>query len=237
MTGGSFGWVKKQVAKLKELQEELATVFSGRGPGLLDAALPVLIYLVVSRILDFETGIWSAIAVSILFLLFRLSKKQSGVYSLLGLGGVLLAAAAAYLSGGESGFFLPGLFSGLLTVIALLGSLVFKRPLAAYSSHLTRRWPMNWYWHPRVLPAYSEVTLFWALGFGARLGLEYWLYLTGRTISLGLVKTIIGWPYTILLLVLSYIYGIWRLGHLAGPSVEEFSTGAPEPWRGQKRGF
>ena len=71
----------------------------------------------------------------------------------------------------------------------------------------------------------------------ARLGLEYWLYQQGAAGSLGLIRTVLGWPYTVLLLILSYLYGLWRLGKLGGPSVEEFQAGASEPWEGQKRGF
>jgi hypothetical protein len=225
------------VTKLSELRDELRTVFAGKGPGLLDAALPVIIYLLVSRLINLETGIWSALGISILFLVFRVIQGQSVVYSLVGLAGAALPAGSAYLSGGESGFFLPGLVTGSLTVVLLVGSLLVKRPLAAYSSHLTRKWPLDWYWHTKIRPAYSEVTLFWAIGFGARLGLEYWLFTAGKTISLGLVKTLLGWPYTILILILSYLYGIWRLGQLAGPSVDEFIAGSTEPWQGQQRGF
>jgi hypothetical protein len=38
-------------------------------------------------------------------------------------------------------------------------------------------------------------------------------------------------------LVISYIYGTWRLKYLRGPSVEEFRAGAEPPWTGQRRGF
>jgi hypothetical protein len=225
------------VANLSEIREELTTVFAGRGPGLLDAGLPVIVYLVISRLFGFEVGVWFALGASLLFLGYRIIQGQPVVYSLVGLAGAALPAAAAYVSGGEAGFFLPGLLTGLLTVLMLLASLIFRRPLAAYSSHLTRRWPIDWYWHPRVRPAYAEVSLFWALGFGARLGLEVWLFSAGKTISLGFVKTILGWPYTIAILVLSYLYGTWRLKQLGGPSVAEFSAGAEEPWESQQRGF
>ena len=154
------------MTRIEELREELRTVLSGRGAGLLDAALPVIIYLVISRFLDLEISILSAVIISVIFLVVRLLQRQSAVYSLVGLGGVLLAAAAAYFSGGEEGFFLPGLVGSLLTVVALGISVVVKRPLAAYSSHLTRGWPLAWYWHQRIRPAYDEVTWFWALGFG-----------------------------------------------------------------------
>jgi hypothetical protein len=55
--------------------------------------------------------------------------------------------------------------------------------------------------------------------------------------ELALVNTLTGWPATIALLVVSYLYGTWRLARLGGPSVEEFRDGAPTPWQGQRRGF
>ena len=73
--------------------------------------------------------------------------------------------------------------------------------------------------------------------FGLRSGLEFWLLTSSGITLLGLSKILLGWPYTILILVLSYLYGIWRLGTLKGPSVDEFITGDGPPWKGQKRGF
>ena len=41
----------------------------------------------------------------------------------------------------------------------------------------------------------------------------------------------------IVLLILSYLCGMWRLAQLRAPSVEEFRNGAPATWSGQRRGF
>jgi hypothetical protein len=153
------------------------------------------------------------------------------------LGGVALAAGFIYISGSEAGFVIPGLISGGITVFLCLGSVLFKRPLAAWTSYLTRRWPLDWYWHQQIRPAYTEVTLAWAGAFAARLVLEYWLSQRPSITALGLAKIVLGWPYTILILILSYLYGIWRLGNLSGPSVEEYQEGVQPPWTSQKRGF
>jgi hypothetical protein len=225
------------VNKFKELWEELRSVFAGRGVKLLDAVLPMIVFLALNPRLGLLPAIFSSIGTAVLFFLFRLVSRDNLYYALGGLGGGLLAAAFSFISDSAVGFFLPGLISSGLTVLLLLVSVVAKRPLAAVTSHLTRSWPLAWYWHPRIRPAYSEVTLFWAVGFGARLGLEFWLFRQDAAESLGLIRTVLGWPYTILLLIISYIYGLWRLGKLAGPSVEEFQADAKEPWEGQKRGF
>jgi hypothetical protein len=225
------------VNKIQELWEELKSVFAGRGVKLLDALLPVVVFLAANSRLGIPLALGLSIGTSILFFLFRIIKRDSLSYAFGGVGAALLAGVFAFISDSAVGFFLPGLISSGLTVVLLLISAAVRRPLAAITSHLTRSWPLAWYWHPRVRPAYSEVTLFWVVGFGARLGLEYWLFQQGAAQSLGLIRTVLGWPYTILLLIISYLYGLWRLGKLAGPSVEEFQTGAGEPWEGQKRGF
>lgn len=223
--------------KIKELGSELRTVFAGRGLKILDVIVPLLIFLASRPSLGLIPALGASIGSAVLFFMYRIFKKDNLYYALGGLGAVLLAAGFAILSGSDVGFFIPGLISGGLTVILCLLSILIKRPLAAYSSHLTRRWPLEWYWHPGIRPAYSEVTLFWGIGFAVRLGIEFVLYLQGDINSLGLVRTLLGWPYTILILILSYLYGVWRLGQLAGPSVEEYQSGTPEPWLGQQRGF
>jgi hypothetical protein len=124
-----------------------------------------------------------------------------------------------------------------LTVLLALVSLLTHRPLAAWTSHLVRRWPRQWYWHARVRPAYSEVTLLWALYFALRLGLQLQLFRSASTGILALVNFILGWPGTAALLVVSYLYGTWRLRTLGGPSVDEFRNNQPPPWKSQRRGF
>jgi hypothetical protein len=47
----------------------------------------------------------------------------------------------------------------------------------------------------------------------------------------------LGWPAIIVVLSISYIYGIWRLNNLGGPGVDEFKDNKEPPWDGQKKGF
>jgi len=235
--GKNSGWDVKPVDKIKELGSELKTVFAGRGVKILDVIVPLLIFLLSRPSLGLTLALGASIGSAVIFFVVRIFQKDNLYYALGGLGAVLLAAGFALLSGSDVGFFIPGLISGGLTVILCILSILIKRPLAALSSHLTRRWPLEWYWHPQIRPAYSEVTLFWGIGFAARLLLEYVLFRQGAVNSLGLIRTFLGWPYTILILILSYLYGIWRLGLLNGPSVDEFKTGDSPPWKGQTKGF
>lgn len=225
------------MSKFAEIKEELKSVLAGRGSRLVDSFLPLLIFLVANPIFGVDAALWSALAIAGAFAIVRIWKKESLVYALGGLGGVLLAGIFVKLSGSEAGFFLPGLISGAITIILCVVSVAINRPLVAWTSFITRRWPLGWYWHPKVLPAYNEVTILWAVAFSGRLALEFWLYQQQSLNALGATRVILGWPFIVVLLIATYLYGLWRLSNLKGPSIDEFKAGTAPPWEGQKRGF
>lgn len=224
------------IQKFKEVGEEFSTVALAR-TNILDAVLPPLAFIIINALAGFRAAMWSALALAVVFAGYRLARGRPVWYALGGLAGVLAAIAFTRLSGRAAGFFLPNIAVSGMTVLLALGSLILRRPLAAWTSHLVRRWPRAWYWHPRVRPAYAEVTWLWALYFGLRLGLQLQLFQTVSPGVLAAVNFALGWPGTTALLVASYLYGTWRLANLGGPSVEEFQNDDPPPWESQKRGF
>jgi hypothetical protein len=225
-----------ETGKTRELLEELNDVLLKRS-GWVDTLLPPIVFLLLNSLIGFPVSLWGALGVALLLLIFRGIRGQSLRYSFGGVAGVGLSALIAWLLGGAEGYFLPGIISGAFTVVLCLVSVIVKRPLVAWTSFVTRRWPMEWYWHPRVRPAYSEVTIAWGIFFALRTTLQFELFQRQAAETLGLVQLLTGWPALILLLIASYLYGLWRLQNLAGPSVEEFKAGTEPPWEGQKRGF
>ena len=203
----------------------------------IDAILPPVAFLVLNAVLGFTVASWGAMGVAVALGLVRLVRGEPWGYAVGGLAATALALVSALVSDRAEGYFLPNLINGGLTTLICLVSVLVGRPLVALSSHLARGWPLAWYWHPEVRPAYTEVTLIWAVFFGLRLALQWTLLRTAGAASLGIVTVILGWPATILLLVASYLYGTWRLQSLDGPSVEEFKEDTPQPWKGQQRGF
>jgi hypothetical protein len=222
--------------KLQELWEEFLAVFAGRG-NLVDTIIPPILFVVLNALAGFSAALWGALGVALLLAAGRLIRRQPVRYSLGGLGGVGLAVLIARLVGRAEGFFLPNILTGAGTMLLMVVSLVAGRPLVAWTSYLARRWPRDWYWHPRVRPAYSEVTWLWLVVFALRLGLQWAVLQQENSALLALTNLVTGWPATILLLAVSYLYGTWRLRSLEGPSVEEFRAGAEPPWTGQRRGF
>ena len=222
--------------KIYELLEEFRTVFSGR-TNTIDTIIPPLLYALVNMLAGLLPATLSALGLAALLTALRLIRKQSWLYAFSGLILTLLAAGLAWLTQNAASFFLPDILtSGILLAAALL-SIGVGKPLAAWSSHLTRAWPKEWYWLPNVRPAYTEVTWMWAAFIAARLIVQYGLYQQANVSLLGWANVLLGWPVTIAVLVVSYLYGIWRLEKLRGPSVEEFLSHQPAPWKGQRKGF
>ncbi|WP_319467741.1 DUF3159 domain-containing protein [uncultured Trichococcus sp.] len=221
-------------ARIKEISEELKLVISGKT---FDALLPPLLFAVVNGRYQLTVAGILAIALALLLGLIRLARKQPLRYAMGGLLGVMLATGIAYFSNNAANYYLPKLVTSALLVMAALVSLVMGKPMAALTSHLTRGWDLEWYWRKDVKPAYQEVTVLWLLFFLMRLVLQLILFRRGDVAELAWTNTLLGLPFTLAGLILSYLYGIWRLRNLKGPSVEEHREGKRQPWEGQTRGF
>lgn len=220
----------------QELSDEFNSVVLERG-GVLDAVLPPVLFVVVQALWSFQAAMASALGAALLLGVVRLVRGHSVLYALGGAGGVLLAIGLTLLFGGEESYFLPSLLTSGLTGFLCFASVVARRPLVAWTSFIARRWPKEWYWHPNVRPAYAEVTVLWGIYFLARLATQWSFYQGAEAGRLAWLNLILGWPATVLLLIVSYLYGTWRLRNLGGPSVEEFIAGDEPPWEGQRRGF
>jgi predicted membrane protein len=223
-------------AKMLEILEELRLVLAGRSL-FVDTILPPIVFVLINGLFGFSYAMWSALGLALVIAVLRLLRGQSALFALGGVGGTLLAILISRLLGRAEGFFLPGIFTNGLTVILCLLSLLVKRPLVAWTSYMTRRWPLGWYWHPQVRPAYSEVTLAWTLFFALRLLLQLNFFQNQQEGLLALVNLLAGWPAILVLLIASYLYGVWRLQRLKGPNIEEYKAHKAPPWEGQRRGF
>ncbi|SFN26961.1 DUF3159 domain-containing protein [Proteiniclasticum ruminis] len=218
----------------QEILSELKMVLKGNT---LDALLPSLLFVFLQSPLGLTTSALVAVLSSFLLTGYRIVRKQKSFYALLGVLGVLFAAGYAAFSGSAENYYLPRLFNGTLLVLVSFGSILFGKPLAALLSHLSRGWPMGWFLRKDVKPAYREVTFIWSVLLLLRLLVQWNLYRGGDLTRLFFINFFMGTPATIVILVLSYVYGIYRLKKLKGPSVDEYLENAPGPYKGQKKGF
>ena len=217
-----------------ELLEELSSVISGRT---FDALLPPLVFVLLNGILGLDIAVLGAVMVALFFSLLRIRRKQNWWYAAAGLLGVILASLVAYLTRSAGSYFIPAILSSALLLLLVLLSLLSDKPLAAWTSHLVRGWPLGWFWRKDIKPAYREVTLVWGALIFIRLVIQVLLYRSGDPVIQAWANILLGWPVIIAVLVLSYLYGTWRLRRLGGPGVDEYKEAKKPPWIGQTRGF
>lgn len=217
-----------------QVRDEIRIIVRGKT---IDIILPPLVFGIVNSFVSLNIAIFLSLGLALTLGGVRLFRGQKWHYALGGLLGVSLASGFSYLTQSAVNYFIPAIAGTLFLLILTVISLLLGKPLAAWMSHIVRGWPIEWYWRHDVVPAYREVTFFWSALLFIRLILQTVLFYTNEVITLAWVTSILGRPITILVLILSYIYGVWRLKRLGGPGVEEYRQSKERPWAGQKKGF
>lgn len=220
--------------KLKEILNQLKLVIK---PKTVDALLPAVIFTISNSRFSLFYSALAAILSAVILIIIRAMNKTNIKYSLGGLVIVTLAAGLAYFSNNAANYYLPSIINNSLVFVVALISIIVKKPLAALTSHLSRGWDLNWYLRKDILPAYTEVTMIWTVFFLIRTAINLKLYLSGDAVGLGTINVFLSLPFTILILIISYLYGLWRLDKLGGPSIDEYNDKMDPPWQGQKFGF
>lgn len=187
-----------------------------------DTVLPPLVFVVADALAGLRWAAGASIGLAVILVAGRLLRRQRLLYAVTGLGGALLGVSFALWSGGAEAYFVPGIVSSAALGVACVGSILVRRPLIALTSAAIYRWPLAWYWHPRVRPAYSEITWAWAALYLAKAAVQAVLVEQRAVGVLAVVRIATGWPAFALLLVCTYAYVTWRLDRLGAPEVAEF---------------
>jgi hypothetical protein len=229
-----FMKVQVRIMKINDIIEELSFVLKGKT---VDALLPPLLFMVLQSFFTLLQASIIALLISAGLAIARMIQKKPLSYALGGFLAVVVSAGFALFANNASDYFLPGILTSTALAILIVLSTLFDRPVAAYVSHLTRGWPLEWFWRDDIKPAYREVTVFWALMFSLNTTALWLLYLNASFTDLALVTTLLGLPFIFIVLIVTYVYGMWRLKQLQGPSVDEFLNHKKAPFRGQRKGF
>lgn len=222
---------------LNEIRGELSALVSGR-PGIADSIIAPIIFVLANAIWGMPDAAYAGLAVAAAVVIVRLARRNDLKYALSGMLGAGLAIGLALRTGEAQSYFLPGIITGAATTVLGIVSIAVRRPMVAYMSWTLRQWPMEWYWHPLVRPAYTAATWLWIGFFAVRTGLQAWLFLADKTTALGFFRAATGWPGLIMLIIAAYVVGRGRLVALGGPSVAQFTANAPrQDWTPQEDGF
>ena len=151
---------------LKDLFTEILGFIKGKT---IDAIIPSILFVSLNAIFGLVIGIIGSLVFSIGLILLRIYQKKDIKYGLVGLGMLFIASILSLLTNNPNTYFLPDLLTNLLIVIVIVVSLIIRKPFAAYASHLTRAWPLEWYWRNDIKPAYLEVSIIWFIFFDIKL--------------------------------------------------------------------
>lgn len=217
---------------IHDLKSEISTFIKG---STIDALIPPFIYVFINQFTSITIAGMSAIVIAIMIFLKRLSKGEKTIYSIVGLLGVGFAFGLALYSSRASDFFIPQLLSSGLIISLIIYSLIVGKPFAAWLSHLSRGWSFDWFFRKDIKPAYTEVTWVWLIFMIIKFYIQYNLWQSDNITRTFIINTFLGFPGITLVLLCTYVYGIFRLQSLKGPGVHEYLHDGP--YEGQKKGF
>lgn len=165
------------------------------GPrGLLDSGLPAIVFVIANAVGGLGPAIGAAVAVGVVLLIVRVSRKETLQQAIAGFFGVALAAVVAARTGEASGFFLPGiLYQAVLAVVSVV-SLVVGRPYVGYLLAALDPKYADWRSSRPLRRAMSIATVLWGVIFAVRAVVQGALYLNDRVGWLATAKIAMGWP-------------------------------------------
>jgi hypothetical protein len=172
------------------------------GPGLLDALVAPILFVLLYRTVGLDAAVLGAGGVAVGAVAVRRLRGQPTTAAWSGAGGVLIGAALAKGTGSSDGFFLPKVAGSAITAIACIVSVVIGRPLVGVLWAVLSSRPPAWGWRPEVRRTLSALTLLWASGSVLR-AVAYGTLIADdedRAGSLAAASAILGLPLTGLML-------------------------------------
>jgi hypothetical protein len=182
--------------------------------GAVDGGLPPLVFVIVNAVAGSYTtrpaalgsAIGAAVTAGLVIVVLRLVRREPLKQALGGLAGLSIAVAFAARSGEARGFFLPGILVDAAYGIVFAASAATGRPLVGTIYHLLYGGLGQWRADKRLRRAFSVATMGWAMVFATRAGVQAFLYGEDRPGLLAVGKILLGWPLTIVALVLTLAY-------------------------------
>lgn len=172
--------------------------------GVVDSSLPVLAFAVGRVAGGFRAALVAAVAVGLVLLVLRLLRREDVRQALYGFAGVAVAVLVATLTGNARDFFLPGLLVNAAYAAAFLVSIAVRWPLVGLAAAvLTGQDLRAWREDPVQRRPFTALTALWAAGYLLRLVVQLPLYLADQTAALAVAKLVLGWPLTVLVLLVT----------------------------------
>ena len=183
-------------------ESDKAKILSALGGkrGLIDSGIPALAFLLVFSFSkqNLNLALYVSIALSLIFTVIRLIRRETVQHAFSGLIGVLVCALFARKTGNASDFYLPGLLTNIFYAVLYAVLNLIKWPLLGLMLGPILGENMKWRRHPKRLAVYQKAGWIWVGLFVSRLAVQYPLYLSDNLTALGTARLIMGYPMFLL---------------------------------------
>lgn len=183
--------------------------------GLVASVIPVVVFVAVNPLAGLVPAIWAALSVAVALGVWRLIRREPVQPAVSGILGVALCAFIAYRTGEARGFFLYGIWYSLVAGVALMVSVVVRRPLVGVLWSVLNGSGFSWLTNRRAKLGFDVATVVWAVFLLARFVVQRYLYDLQQTEWLGVARLAMGLPLTALAALVT-IWAIRRAVRVAG---------------------
>ncbi|MGH3889156.1 MAG: DUF3159 domain-containing protein [Pseudonocardiaceae bacterium] len=164
--------------------------------GLVASVVPVVVFVTVNPLVGLQPAIWASLTAAVAVGVWQLARREPLQPAVSGILGVAVCAFIAYRTGEARGFFLYGIWYSLIAGLALVLSVVMRRPLIGVLWSVLNGSGVGWRTDRRVRFGFDVATLVWAVFLLARFGVQRWLYDAQETDWLGVARLAMGLPLT-----------------------------------------
>jgi Protein of unknown function (DUF3159) len=174
--------------------------------GLVESSIPVAVFVVANIVWALRPAVILSVVVGLGIAGYRLSRREPIRHALNGLFGIALGAVIASFTGKAKDFHLPTILYTLGYAVALLGSVVIRRPMVGWLWSVTfAGGTPRWRTEPKLLRLFGRLTMLWAAVYVVKATVLSALYLANQDDALGVARLALGYPpYALLLLVTVY---------------------------------
>lgn len=192
--------MNQDTERLPPFAEQVAEQVGG-WRGIVESSIPVIVFVFVNLVAGLRPAIVIAVMVALATAGVRLWQRKPIRYVLNGVFGVAVGAVIAWRTGDARDFHLPAILYSLGYAVALLASVGVRQPLVGWIwSVVAAGGKSDWRTNPRLLRAFSWLTVGWAAVYFIKAGVQGALWEAKMETALGIARIALGFPPYALLL-------------------------------------